>query len=65
MYKILFIATLLFPLATYCQKIEKVIISHEDPYKLYECYCKDSTTLFYEKIVPPTTPIGALVILPG
>lgn len=32
---------------------------------MYESFEKDSTTLFYEKIVPPGKPIGALVILGG
>lgn len=47
------------------QKTEKIIVAHEDPYNLYISSDKDSTTLFYEKIVPSGKPIGALVILGG
>lgn len=47
------------------QKIERVIIAHDDPYDLYANTDKDSTTLFYEKMVPGKNPVGVLVILPG
>lgn len=47
------------------QKVERVVIAKEDPYDLYANFDKDSSTLFYEKIVPKNKPIGVLVILPG
>lgn len=47
------------------QKIERVIISNTDPFDLYYSTDEDSTTLFYEKIVPKSKPVGAVVILPG
>lgn len=47
------------------QNIEKVIVYNEDPYNLYATNDKDSTNLFYYKLVPNNRPIGVLVILPG
>ncbi len=47
------------------QKTERVVIAHEDPYDLYANFDKDSTTLFYEKLIPKNKPVGVLVILPG
>ncbi|WP_290789796.1 hypothetical protein [Flavihumibacter sp. UBA7668] len=47
------------------QKVERVVVANEDPYDLYANFDKDSTTLFYEKIVPENKPIGVIVILPG
>jgi len=47
------------------QKMERVIVAHEDPYDLYANIDKDSTTLFYDKLVPKNKPVGVLVILPG
>lgn len=47
------------------QKVERVIVAHEDPYDLYANIDKDSTTLFYDKLVPKDKPIGVLIILPG
>jgi len=47
------------------QKTEKVIIFHEDPFDLNANIDKDSTTLFYEKMIPSGKPIGVLVILGG
>ena len=45
--------------------MERVIVAHEDPYDLYANIDKDSTTLFYDKLVPKNKPVGVLVILPG
>jgi hypothetical protein len=47
------------------QKIEKVLVSNQDPFNLYYSEDADSTTLFYLKIVPKVKPIGVLVILPA
>ncbi len=47
------------------QKVERVIVAHEDPYDLYANFDKDSTTLFYDKLVPKDKPVGVLIILPG
>ena len=47
------------------QKTERVIVAQEDPYDLYANIDKDSTTLFYDKLIPKNKPIGVLVILPG
>ena len=47
------------------QKTARVIVAHEDPYDLYASIDKDSTTLFYDKLVPKNKPIGVLVILSG
>ncbi len=41
------------------------MVAHEDPFDLYANFDKDSTTLFYEKLVPKSKPVGVLVILPG
>jgi hypothetical protein len=54
-----------FCIVSHAQTVERVIISRQDPYNLYVSMDKDSTTLFYEKIVPAKKPVGALVILPG
>lgn len=61
-FTILFI---LISLNCLSQKIERVVVANEDPYDLYANFDKDSSTLFYEKIVPKNKPIGVLVILPG
>lgn len=47
------------------QKTEKVVLSNQDPFDLYANLDKDSTTLFYEKLVSKGRPVGVLVILPG
>lgn len=47
------------------QRTEKVIVSHADPHDLYANIDADSTTLFYDKMIPSVKPIGVLVILPG
>ena len=47
------------------QRVEKVIVSKQDPYKLYRYEQKDSTGLFYLKLVPTIKPIGVLVIMPS
>lgn len=62
-----FITTLLVLTCLTCfgQKVERVVVAHQDPYDLYANFDRDSTTLFYEKIVPKNRPIGVLVILPG
>jgi hypothetical protein len=52
-------------LVCFGQKAERVVVFHEDPHDLYANFDKDSTTLFYEKLVPKTKPVAALVILPG
>jgi hypothetical protein len=65
MKKAIMILLLLSGLTCVGQKIQKVVISTTDPYDLYANIDRDSTTLFYEKIIPAKKPIGALVILPG
>lgn len=47
------------------QKTERVVVANTDPYDLYASFDKDSSTLFYEKLIPSGKPIGALVILGG
>ena len=47
------------------QKVEKVIVSNQDPYNLYAYEKTDTSTLFYLKLVPKIKPIGVLVILPA
>lgn len=47
------------------QKTERIIVFREDPYDLNANIDKDSTTLFYEKIIPSAKPVGVLVILGG
>lgn len=47
------------------QRTERVVVAHEDPFDLYSNFDKDSTTLFYEKLVPKSKLVGVLVILPG
>lgn len=49
----------------FAQKTEKIVIYREDPYDLYANIDADSTTLFYEKMVPPCKPIGVLVVMSG
>lgn len=65
MQKIITTLIMLISISCLGQKVERVIVSNEDPYDLYASSGKDSTILFYEKIVPKNKPIGALVILPG
>jgi hypothetical protein len=62
-----FILTLQFCfLISFGQEVQKVIVSNQDPYNLYASDDKDSSTLFYLKLVPKTKPIGVLVIMsPG
>lgn len=59
--------SLLISLSLSClgQQIERVVVAHEDPFDLYANFDKDSTTLFYDKLVPKNKPVGVLVILPG
>lgn len=59
--------SLLISLSLSChgQHIERVVVAHEDPFDLYANFDKDSTTLFYDKLVPKNKPVGVLVILPG
>lgn len=45
-------------------QFEKVVLSEEDPSDLY-INDSGSTQLFYLKLVPPSTPIGAVVIFPS
>lgn len=61
------ITTLVFftCLSCFAQKVEKIVVANEDPFDLYANSDKDSTTLFYEKIVPKGKPVGVLVIMPG
>lgn len=47
------------------QTSEKVVVSNQDPYNLYNFEPTDTTTLFYIKFVPKIKPIGCLVILPS
>ncbi len=65
MQKIFTIYFLFICCSCFGQKIDRIVISHEDPDDLYANYDKDSTTLFYEKMVPTGKPVGVLVILPG
>lgn len=65
MQKLITILFLLSCLTCLGQKVERVVVAKEDPYDLYASFDKDSTTLFYDKIVPKYKPIGVLVILPG
>ena len=65
MQKIITALLILTCFTCFGQKTERVVVSHEDPYDLYANIDKDSTTLFYEKIVPKNKPLGVLVILPG
>jgi hypothetical protein len=55
----------LVQLFCFAQKAQRVVISNSDPYDLYANIDKDSSTLFYEIIIPTNKPIGTLVILPG
>ncbi len=55
----------LIQLICFAQYFQRVVISTSDPYDLYANIDKDSTTLFYEKLIPVKRPIGTLVILPG
>jgi hypothetical protein len=56
----------LFGTISFGQKVEKIIVSNQDPYDLFASDDKDSTTLFYLKLVPKIKPIGVLVIMsPG
>lgn len=63
---ILSITLLLFLIGkSFGQNVEKVIVSNQDPYNLYNFEPSDTSTLFYLKIVPKIKPIGVLVILPS
>ena len=63
--KLLTIITSLCFLSTSAQTTKKVIVANSDPSDLYASFSKDSSTLFYEKIIPVKKPVGALVILAG
>ena len=65
MQKSFIIFLLLLSLDSFGQKTEKVIVYKQDPYNLYSTNDKDSTTLFYQKLIPKDKPIGVLVILGG
>ena len=65
MHKLSIVFLILTCLKCVGQKTEKVIVFHEDHYDLNANIDKDSTTLFYEKIIPSTKPVGVLVILGG
>jgi len=65
MAKLFTIFILLICLTSAGQKTEKVIVFHEDPFDLNANIDKDSTTLFYDKMIPSGEPIGVLVILGG
>ena len=65
MQKLFIIFFVLTCLSCSGQKTEKVIVFHEDPFDLYANFDKDSTTLFYEVIIPSAKPVGVLVILGG
>ena len=54
-----------FQVCTYGQNYEKVVIYNQDPNNLYAINDKDSTNLFYYKLVPNENPVGVLVLLPG
>jgi len=57
-----FIGTFSIALA---QQTERIVVYREDPHDLYANMDADSTTLFYEKMVPSVKPIGVLVVMPG
>lgn len=59
------IITVFFHGFSYGQNAEKVIVSDNDPYNLYNFEPVDTSTLFYLKLVPKSKPIGCLVILPS
>ena len=65
MQKIFTTLLVLTCLTSFGQRTERIVVAHEDPYDLYANFDKDSTTLFYEKMIPKNRPVGALVILPG
>lgn len=65
MQNVLLTTLLLISIGCFGQRTERVVVATEDPYDLYASYSKDSTTLFYEKIIPEGQPAGVLVILPG
>ena len=57
-----FIGTYTIALA---QQTERIVVYREDPHDLYAKMDADSSTLFYEKMVPSVKPIGVLVVMPG
>ena len=57
-----FIGTYTIALA---QQTERIVVYRDDPHDLYMNTDADSTTLFYEKMVPAVKPIGVLVVLSG
>jgi hypothetical protein len=65
MYKFFSIVLLFTGLNGFAQKWQRVVVAREDPHDLYANFDKDSTTLFYEKLVPKGKPVAVLVILPG
>ncbi len=60
-----FMIVMFIEVIAYGQIFEKVIVDNKDPYNLYATNDKDSTNLFYYKLVPNNKPIGVLVLLPG
>lgn len=64
MKNLLFFALLIVVQSGFCQNLDRVPVSTEDPYYFY-LNDGDSTNLFYYKIVPKEKPVGTLVILPS
>jgi hypothetical protein len=60
----IFLAALLYGCSS-AQTFERVVVFNEDPHTLYNFETSDTNQLFYLKLVPKTTPIGCLVILPS
>ena len=53
------------PVILLAQVTQKVIVATQDPYNLYWEAGKDSSLLFYNKLVPKNKPVAALIILAG
>ncbi len=54
-----------FSTLTFGQTMERVVVSKEDPYGLYNFEPTDTESLFFIRIVPKAKPVGCLVILPS
>jgi acetyl esterase/lipase len=63
--RILVLCGIMLALQGYGQRMERVVLSKSDTFDLYANIDQDSTTLFYEKLIPKGKPQGALVIMPG
>ena len=65
MFRLLTAFLIISSFSVEAQHWQRALLFTSDPFDLYANFDKDSTTLFYEKLVPKGKPNSVLVILPG